>query len=176
LKSLQPSERTAPRHSSKLLALFGASRTTGLRLVALFEAGKGLLVLVVGLELLRLIHQRVQNVGEAIVARFHLNFARHHPRILLYAATHLNDSNVRLLVFAALAYSTARFIEAYGLWRVRAWAEWFAILSGGIYLPLEVYEVLREPTFIKAGVLLVNAVIVAYLIYVRWNERCSGLQ
>jgi uncharacterized membrane protein (DUF2068 family) len=147
------------------------ARTTGLRLVALFEAGKGLLVLLVGLELLSLVHQGAQNVGEEIVERFHLNFARRHPRILLYAATHLNDSNVRLLALAALAYSTVRFVEAYGLWRVRAWAEWFAIVSGGVYLPFELYELIRHPTLVKIVVLLVNAAIVAYLVYVRWNER-----
>jgi uncharacterized membrane protein (DUF2068 family) len=146
-------------------------RASGLRVIALFEAGKGLLVLLVGLELLSFIHHGVQNVGEEIVERFHLNFARHHPRILLYAATHLNDANVRLLALAALAYSTVRFIEAYGLWRLRAWAEWFAILSGGVYLPFELYELVRHPTLVKAGVLVVNAVIVAYLLYVRWNER-----
>ena len=147
------------------------ARTTGLRLVALFEAGKGLLVLLVGLELLSLVHQGAQNVGEEIVERFHLNFARRHPRILLYAATHLNDSNVRLLALAALAYSTVRFVEAYGLWRVRAWAEWFAIVSGGVYLPFELYELIRHPTLVKVVVILVNAAIVAYLVYVRWNER-----
>ena len=146
-------------------------RASGLRLVALFEASKGLLVLVVGLELLSLVHRGAQDVGEQIVERFHLNFARHHPRILLYASTHLNDSNVRLLALAALAYSTVRFIEAYGLWRLRAWAEWFAIISGGVYLPFELYELVRHPTVVKAVILIANAVIVAYLLHVRWNER-----
>lgn len=155
------------------MAVASRPTTFGLRFVALFEAGKGLLVLLVGLELLSLIHQGVQNVGEEIVERFHLNFARHHPRILLYATTHLDNSNVRLLALAALAYSTVRFIEAYGLWRLRAWAEWFAILSGGVYLPFELYELVRRPTIIKAGVLVVNAAIVAYLVYVRWNERAG---
>ena len=145
-------------------------RASGLRLVALFEASKGLLVLLVGLELLSLVHHGAQDVGEAIVERFHLDFARHHPRILLYASTHLNDSNVRLLALAALAYSTVRFIEAYGLWRLRAWAEWFAIVSGGVYLPFELYELIRHPTLVKVVILLLNAVIVAYLIHVRWNE------
>src|ERR1051326_1771962 len=193
-------------------------RASGLRLVAAFEASKGLLVVLVGLELLSLIHHGVQNVGEEIVERFHLNVARHHPRILLYATTHFNDSNVRLLAFAALAYSTVRFIEAYGLWRLRPWAggvavlsgggffafgvlllafaalaysmlrfieayclwrlrpwaEWFALLSGGVYLPFELYELLRHPTLVTAGLLVLNAVIVAYLVYVRWNDRTTA--
>jgi len=148
-------------------------RARGLRLVALFEASKGLLVLLVGLELLSLIHKGVQNAGEEIVERFHLNFARHHPRILLYATTHLNDSNVRLLALAALAYATVRFIEAYGLWRLRAWAEWFAIISGGVYLPFELYELVRHPSIVKTVILLLNLAIVAYLLYVRWSEHSN---
>src|ERR1044072_5081674 len=110
-------------------------RASGLRLVAAFEASKGLLVVLVGLELLSLIYYGLQNVGGEIVDRCHLSAARHHPRFLLYATPHFNVSNVRLLAFAALAYSTVRFIEAYGLWRLRPWAGWFAILLGGGYFP-----------------------------------------
>lgn len=148
---------------------------TGLHVIAIFEAAKGVLVLLVGLGLLSLIHNGVQNVGEEIVERFHLNLARKHPRILIYAATHLNNSQLRLLAVAALIYSTIRFIEAFGLWRMRSWAEWFAILSGGVYLPLEIYELTHHATLVKAVVLVINAAIVAYLIYFRWSGRTAEL-
>ena len=144
---------------------------TGLRIVAIFEATKGVLVLLVGLELLSIVHRSAQNVGEEIVERFHLNLAHHHPRILSEVLRHLDNSNLRLLAVAALAYSTVRFVESYGLWRMRAWAEWFAILSGGVYLPFEVYELIRHPTTVKAVVLLINIGIVAYLIYFRSSRR-----
>ncbi len=144
---------------------------TGLRIVAIFEASKGVLVLLVGLGIFSLVHQGAQNVGESIVERFHLNLARKHPRILIYAATHLDNSHLRLLAIAALIYSIMRFIEAYGLWRMRGWAEWFAIVSGGVYLPLEFYELIHHATVVKAAVLVVNAVIVAYLVYFRWSRR-----
>jgi uncharacterized membrane protein (DUF2068 family) len=144
---------------------------TGLHVIAIFEASKGVLVLLVGLGILSLVHHSAQNVGEEIVERFHLNFARKHPRILIYAATHLDNSHLRLLAVAALLYSAMRFIEAYGLWRMRTWAEWFAIVSGGIYLPLELYELIHHATVVKAVVLVVNAGIVAYLVYFRWSRR-----
>ena len=146
----------------------------GLRAIAIFEASKGLLVLVVGLGLLSLIHHGGQNVAEEIVRRFHLNPAHHHPRILIDAATHINDSHLRLLALAALLYSAIRFIETYGLWRMRAWAEWFAIVSGAVYIPLELYELFRQATVIKAAVLIVNIGIVAYLFYVRWYGNRSS--
>jgi uncharacterized membrane protein (DUF2068 family) len=131
-------------------------------------------VLVVGLGLLSAVHKGAQNVGEEIVERFHLNLARHHPRILLYAAQHLDNSRLRLLAIVALVYSVVRFVEAYGLWHMRPWAEWFAIVSGGVYLPLELYELIRHATVIKALVLLINAGIVAYLVYYRWTKRARS--
>ncbi|HVO25283.1 MAG TPA: DUF2127 domain-containing protein [Candidatus Margulisiibacteriota bacterium] len=147
-----------------------ASSAAGLRTVAVFEATKGALVLVAGFGLLALVHHDVQSVAEEVVQRFHLNLAHHHPRILTEAMTHLDDAHLRWLALAALLYSAVRFVEAYGLWRMRTWAEWFAIGSGGIYLPIEVYELFDRPTGVKAVVLLFNAGIVAYLIYVRWRH------
>src|SRR5258705_2753242 len=144
---------------------------TGLRVVAIFEASKGVLVLLVGLGLLSLVHHSAQNAGEEIVERFHLNPAHEHPRILIYAATHLDNSHLRLLAVAALLYSIMRFIESYGLWRMRGWAEWVAIVSGGVYLPLEVYELIHPATALKSAGFLGYAVLVAYLVDFRLSRR-----
>ena len=155
-------------------SLNAASSAAGVRTVALFEATKGALVLIVGFGLLALVHRDVQSVAEEVVQRFHLNLAHHHPRILSDAVAHINDARLRLLALAALLYSAVRFIEAYGLWRMRAWAEWFAIGSGGIYLPVELYELVDRPTVVKAVVLLFNAGMVAYLISVRWRHSSES--
>ena len=144
-----------------------ASRV-GLRTVAAFEAMKGALVLVVGFGLLSLIHRDAQEVAERLVRRSHLNPAHHYPRIFIEAATHVNASNLKILALGAVLYSALRFTEAYGLWRARAWAEWFAIISGAVYLPIEIYELIRHATIIKAIVLIINIGIVAYLIYFRF--------
>lgn len=143
----------------------------GIRSVALFEAAKGALVLLAGWGLLALAHRDAQHLGEQIVRHLHLNPARTHPRILIEAAAHLSNDRLRWLAFAALLYSGVRFVEAYGLWRLRPWAEWLAILSGGLYLPLEIYELARHPTALRAAVLVLNAALVAYLSSVRWRHH-----
>jgi uncharacterized membrane protein (DUF2068 family) len=86
---------------------------------------------------------------------------------MIDALNHLNDHTLRLLALAALLYSAMRFAEAYGLWRKRNWAEWFAILSGGVYLPVEIWELARHPSIVKAGLLATNAVVVGYLLRLR---------
>jgi uncharacterized membrane protein (DUF2068 family) len=143
----------------------------GLRTVAVFEAAKGLLVLAAGLGLLSLLHRDVQQAAESVVRHLHLNPARHYPRVFIEAATRVTDARLWLLASGAFAYGVVRGIEAYGLWRARAWATWLAILSGVIYLPIEIYELLHHATTLKAVVLLINVGIVGYVSYVRLAER-----
>ena len=74
----------------------------------------------------------------------------------------------------AFMYATLRLVEAYGLWRMRAWAEWFAILSGAIYLPIEVQSLIRHASSLREAVLLTNVFIVVFLaIAVCWIERAA---
>jgi uncharacterized membrane protein (DUF2068 family) len=142
----------------------------GVRAVAFFEALKGTLVLIAGFGLLALVHRDLEDLAERLVRHSHLNPASHYPRVFVEAAAHTSDSRLRTLAGLAFAYSCVRFVEAYGLWKMRAWAEWFAIISGCLYLPAELYELIERPTLIKAGVLVVNALIVAYLLYVRLSR------
>jgi uncharacterized membrane protein (DUF2068 family) len=151
-----------------------SARAAGIRTVAAFEAAKGLLVVLVGFGLLALVHRDVQAVAAAIVRHLHLNPARHYPRIFLTAAERLGDTRLPLLAAGAFAYAMLRFVEAYGLWYERHWAEWLAIGSGGLYLPVELYELMLHRTPMHAVLLLVNAGIVCGVLYVRLTEPGAG--
>jgi uncharacterized membrane protein (DUF2068 family) len=143
----------------------------GVRSIAVFEALKGLIVLLAGFGLLHFVHRDLQAAAEELVRLSHLNPAHHYPRIFIEAASRTSPSRMRGYAALAFLYSTVRFVEAYGLWRLRAWAEWFAIISGSVYLPFELFELIQKPTWIRVVVLGANVVIVAYLIYVRWTSR-----
>ena len=138
----------------------------GLRVVAGFEGAKGLIVLAAGLGLFHLIHKDVGDVAERLVRRLHLNVDSHYPRIFIDAADKLDDAHLRTLAMVALLYSLVRFAEGYGLWRDRRWAEWFGAISGGIYLPLEIYELWEKTTWLRFGVLAVNCIVVFYLVQI----------
>jgi uncharacterized membrane protein (DUF2068 family) len=152
-----------------------AKAERGVRSIAIFEACKGLLVLLVGFGLLHFLHRDLQSTAEELVRHSHLNPARHYPQIFIEAARHTDDSRLWFLSSMAFIYSAARLVEAWGLWRLRAWAEWFAIISGGIYVPIEIFELAKRVTAVRLIVLAVNAFIVIYLAYVRWT-RNSGRQ
>ena len=148
----------------------------GLRVVALFEGAKGLLVLFVGFGVLAFIHKDLHSVAEQIVRHFHLNPAKHYPRIFIDATNRLTDERLWAIAFSALLYSVVRFVEAIGLWLQRQWAKWFGVLTGGIYIPVELFEIIRGLTWPKATVLIVNTAIVGYLSYVLYRSKHSRKQ
>lgn len=143
----------------------------GLHIVALFEGAKGVLVLLTGFGLLTLIHKDVHQAAEQLVRHIHLNPARHYPGIFIDAATRVTDLQLWSIAFAAFLYAVIRLAEAYGLWMQRQWAEWFGLLTGAMYIPIELYEVTLGANWPKVTVLIVNAVIVLYLLFVLLSGR-----
>ena len=133
-------------------------------MVAGFEALKGVLVLLAGFGLLALVHHDVQGFAERLVEHLHLNPASRYPRVFVQAAGAITDARLWLLATGAGAYAVLRFVEAYGLWRRRRWAEWFAVVSGGIYVPMEIYELMHGITWPKVVALLVNVGIVCFMV------------
>ncbi|KAB0663449.1 DUF2127 domain-containing protein [Oryzomonas japonica] len=143
----------------------------GLRVVALFEGAKGMIVLLTGLGILAFIHEDVHHVAEQLVRHLHINPARHYPQIFIDAATHVTDLQLWGLALSALCYAIVRFVEAFGLWKRMPWAEWFGLLTGGMYIPVELFEVMRGMTWPKMTVLVVNLGVVGYLAYALLRSR-----
>ena len=147
---------------------------SGLRIVALLEGTKGLLVLLVGFELLSFIHKDIHEAAMRLVGHFHLNPASHYPRIFLDLMEHVNDARLWSIAIAAVMYFVMRMIEAVGLWLRKSWAEWFAVLTGSMYIPIELFEVSRSLTWPKVTVLVVNLGVVLYLLFVLIKNGRKG--
>lgn len=136
----------------------------GLRTIALFEAAKGALVIVAGLGLVAFLHRDAQALAESIIMRLHVNPASRYPTIFLALLSHPSDARLWAIGGSAAVYALMRFAEAWGLWHRLAWGNWLGVFSGGIYLPLELYEALVHPTWIHAGLTVANLLVVLYLV------------
>jgi uncharacterized membrane protein (DUF2068 family) len=146
-------------------------KAEAIRAIAILEGAKGVVVLLAGFGLLSLVHRDVEHVANEVVRHMHLNPARHYPQIFLHAAAHVTDRGLWWLSAGALAYCIVRFVEAYGLWRQRAWAEVFAAASGAIYMPFEIARLVRGEKLIPAIAFGLNVAIVAFMLYVLWLRR-----
>ncbi len=136
-----------------------------LRSVAVFEAFKGAIVLIAGFGLLSFLGRDAEELAAQIVHRMHLDAANHYPQIFIRAMAEVTNTRLWLLAGFAALYATVRFVEAYGLWHERRWAEWFAALSGSVYVPVEIYELAHRVTWLRVGALLLNLLVVAYMVW-----------
>jgi len=139
----------------------------GIRAIAIYEAFKGTIVLIAGIGILTLIHKNIQDFAEDVVFGLHLDPESHYPQLFIEAVGRIDATKIKYIFLFAVFYAIVRYVEAYGLWRLRAWAEWFAIISGAVYLPLEIYEIFKKPTVFRFSIFVLNLAIVLYLIYVR---------
>lgn len=138
------------------------------------EAFKGAVVLIVGFGLLGFLDRDNEVFANQIVRLLHLNPAKHYPHIFITAMARQEDSHLLALAGLAALYSVIRFVEAYGLWHERRWAEWLAALSGAIYIPFEIYEIIKHVTWLRVGALVLNVVIVAYMVWLLTESRRRG--
>lgn len=150
------------------------SLARGLKAVAVFEAAKGVLVIAAACGGLTLLHKNVAFEVERLLDRLHFNPGGHLSDLFLQWASNVTDGKLWAAAGAALVYATVRFVEAYGLWHARDWAEWFVLLSGSIYLPWEIYEVALHPSALHSLVFASNLVIVLYMLYVRVRASRTG--
>lgn len=138
-------------------------KNKGERIVAIFEAAKGAVVLLAGFGLLTIVHKNVQTIAEDIILQLHLNPAKHYPRIFIDLASHVEDTQLWMLALFAFVYASLRLLEAYGLWLSKRWAQWLAVVTSCIYVPLEIYELLLKYSWIKLVILIVNIGIMIYI-------------
>ena len=135
----------------------------GLRTIALFEAAKGILALAAAGGLLSLRHTDLHAVTDAFLLRHGIDPERHYMRLFIESvaqATHHHEGQLAVL---SLAYALIRLAEGYGLWQGKHWAEWFAVISAGLYLPWEFMHFARHPRPFTAGIILFNLALIFYL-------------
>jgi len=139
-----------------------ASKTV-VRTVAVFEAAKGAVVLLAGFGVLSLLHRDIRVAAAALVGRLHLNPADGFQRSFIEAAARVTNTGLWMIASIGFLYALFRFLEAYGLWSGRRWAEWLAVVSGGLYVPLEIYELIQRHTWVRASALIVNLIVVCVM-------------
>ncbi len=69
-----------------------------------------------------------------------------------------------------MLYGLLELVEGTGLWLDKLWAEYLTVVATSLLVPLEIYELVRKPTLLKAAGISVNVAIVAYLAW-RLRER-----
>ena len=143
-----------------------------LRAVASLELAKGLVVLAAACAVIWLMQrQDMGDIAYAFLRMLHISPDHHFARIFLEWADRMTDARISVIAGFAGIYCTLRFVEAYGLWRGRTWAGGIALISGALYLPIELFEIYRRVNAFHVSLLLLNLAVVLYMLYLLRQDR-----
>lgn len=133
-------------------------------MIAVFKVLKGLLLLLLGLGLLKLMHAEIATLFSLLIEALHLNADSRFIHTLVLKVDVLQPNSVFLAGLISLGYAGILLVEGIGLWLEFTWAAYLTVVSTGLLLPFEIYEVIEQVSAIRIGVLLLNLIIVFYLI------------
>ena len=151
-----------------------AARPTRLVLpwIVAFKAVKTLTLTALGVTLLVNRHQNPIDVMMRAALAVHLPLTSRLFSRALRFASNLTVAKETALALTAFGYAALMGTEGVGLYLRKPWSRWFTIGATSSLIPIELYEILREPHLVRIVVLLVNLAIVIYL--VRRRELFEG--
>src|SRR5262249_44303281 len=103
-----------------------------------------------------------------------LGFSVQHSKILglLNEAFTTDPKILTYIAIGCAAYATVEVIEGVGLWLVKRWGEYFAMIATSVGLPYEIYDLTNKVTALRAAACGTNGARVLYGGVTR--RRCGG--
>lgn len=137
---------------------------TGLAAIAVLKLVKGLLLLLLGLGLLKLVHAETATLFALLIEALHLNADSRLIHMLVLKVDALQPHSVLVAGLVSLGYAGLMLVEGFGLWLEYSWAAYLTVVSTSLLIPVELYELIEQVTLLRVGALLLNLIILFYLI------------
>jgi uncharacterized membrane protein (DUF2068 family) len=149
-------------------------RDSGLLLIGLFKLGKAILFFGIGAGALHFIHK---DLGDAIIRLATALRFDPESRLISMAMAKvdlIDHHRLREISIATFGYSALALTECIGLMLEKTWAEYLTLGLTISFLPWELYELARRPSWFRLGLLLINLLVLAYLLWLlrRRKEQC----
>jgi len=141
----------------------GAKRDLWILLIGVFKLVKGISLLIVGLGLLKLLHRDVAAVTQHWIEVLRVDPENRFIHRGLVRIFNVTPKQLKELSAGTFVYAAIFLTEGTGLLARKHWAEYMTLISTGLFIPLEAYEIHRHFTWLKVAVTLVNLLIVWYL-------------
>ena len=95
------------------------------------------------------------------------------PVKLIQKALDAQHSTLELVAVGVLAYGGLELLEGVGLWLMKRWGEYVAVVGTAVFIPLEIYELVERVTWLRVVAFAFN---VFAVIYILWTKRLFGFR
>lgn len=137
-----------------------SSRSAGLEVVIYYKLFIAGLLSAIALSLFSTAYNpsRLETIADSGLFEIHLWFLdRGLDQVLTW-----NQSTMQFWGTITALYAILIFLQAVGLWFNRTWAKGFVLVTAGIGLPLELYELAHGFTLLKCSIFAINLIIFGY--------------
>jgi uncharacterized membrane protein (DUF2068 family) len=141
-------------------------RNRWLILIAAFKLSQAVLFIAIGVGALRLVGKDIGDMLTRLAEHLRFNTEPRLINFILEKSSLVTDHLLRRIGAVVFIYAGLDLIEGIGLYLEKAWAEYLTLAITASFLPWEIFEVLRRVTWIRCGLLTVNALVVFYLLKV----------
>jgi uncharacterized membrane protein (DUF2068 family) len=129
---------------------------------------KGLGLLVIAFFLFTHIGPGLDSLVNGMIEQFDLDSGSNFLTQAIYEVVlrfvGISQSSLIALAVGSLLYGAIESAESIGLILKRRWAEYLVVLATAFFIPLEVVELARKPSLLKAATFVINVVVVVYLV------------
>ncbi len=143
-----------------------ATHPSGLLAIAIFKLAKSIFFFCVGLGLFHLLHRDLSDAAQKLAQALHFEPEWRITALLTEKITLLDPKKLRDFGFFAFAYSAIAMTEGVGLYLEKVWAEYLTLSLTVMFLPWELWELMRQPSWMRLGLLIINLLVLAYLLWI----------
>ncbi len=145
---------THPRHNKWLI------------LIAAYKVVQALLFVALGVGALHLLHKDFDDELTKLIDHLRFNPESKLVNLVLEKASIVDDHMLRQFSAIVFAYAGIGLIEGVGLYLEKVWAEYLTLIITASFLPWEIFEVIHRLTWMRAGLLVLNVLVLLYLLKV----------
>lgn len=147
----------------------------GLMTIGIFKLLESVFFLLVGVGVIHFIHRDLGDEATRLAERLRFDLD---GRLMTWVMDHLDAITAhRMRQISALTffYAGLRVTEGVGLVMEKLWAEYLTVWATAIFLPWEVYEIVRHLDWVRVSLLIVNLTVLAYLVWALRHNRRNGM-
>ena len=147
-------------------------RDRGLLLIGIFKLAKSLFFFCLGIGAFHLMHRDLAEEALRLAHALRFDPESRLTALLLDKVDLIDQRRLREIGFGTFLYSALALTEGTGLLLEKIWAEYLTLALTVSFLPWELYELARRPSWFRLALLLINLAVLWYLV---WLLQRKGL-
>jgi uncharacterized membrane protein (DUF2068 family) len=146
-------------------------RDRGLLAIGLFKLGKAVFFFGMGLGVVHLLHKDIGDEVMRVATALRFDPENRLVSLVMEKVDLIDAHRLKEIGFATFAYSGLALTEGVGLLLEKVWAEYLTLILTISFLPWELYELARRPDWFRLGLLLINLMVLAYLVWLLQRKK-----